>query len=305
MFEYPSAVPVINRKTGSQPETQMIKDGPRTDHASMIERICRLIQTAESLPSLNDLAAHSGLSPSHFHRVFKAHTGLTPREYAAAHRAGRLREQLVNSDASVTDIIYESGFNSSSRFYEISREVLGMSARKFRNGGANEQIRFAVGQCSMGAILVAQSQKGVCAIFMGDDPEALAQKLQDRFPKAQLVGGDADFERVVAQVVGFVETPALGLDLPLDIRGTAFQARVWQALRQIPSGTTVTYTDIATQIGAPASVRAVAGACGANLIAVAIPCHRVVRRDGGLSGYRWGVERKRELLAREKGSEGA
>lgn len=152
---------------------------------------------------------------------------------------------------------------------------------------------------------MAQSQKGVCAVFMGDDPDALVQTLQDRFPKAQLVGGDADFERVVAQVVGFVETPALGLDLPLDIRGTAFQARVWQALRKIPSGTTVSYTDIAAQIGAPASVRAVAQACGANLIAVAIPCHRVVRRDGGLSGYRWGVERKRELLAREKDAEGA
>lgn len=305
MSQYPSAVPGLNRKMGSQPETRLAKRISRAHHASMIEHSCRLIQTAESVPSLNELAAHAGLSPSHFHRVFKAHTGLTPKEYAAAHRAGRLREQLINSSASVTDVIYESGFNSSSRFYETSDDVLGMSARKFRNGGVNEQIRFAVGQCSLGAILVAQSQKGVCAVFMGDDPDALVQTLQDRFPKAQLVGGDADFERVVAQVVGFVETPALGLDLPLDIRGTAFQARVWQALRKIPSGTTVSYTDIAAQIGAPASVRAVAQACGANLIAVAIPCHRVVRRDGGLSGYRWGVERKRELLAREKDAEGA
>lgn len=299
MLQYTSETSFTDRRAGSQAERQAPRTNTATRHAGMVEHACRLIQMAPSLPTLGQLAQHSGLSPSYFHRVFKAYTGLTPKGYAAAYRAGRLREQLVNSDASVTDAIYEAGFSSSSRFYEDSVGVLGMKVRKYRNGGLDEQIRFAVGQCSMGAILVAQSEKGVCAIFMGDDPDELVRKLQDRFPKAQLLGGDAGFERVVAQVVGFVEAPALGLDLPLDIRGTAFQARVWQALRQIPAGSTVSYTDIATQIGSPTSVRAVAQACGSNLIAVAIPCHRVVRRDGGLSGYRWGVERKRELLKRE------
>lgn len=273
------------------------------DHAGnsvqMVERACRLIQSAPIPPTLNDLAAQLGLSPFYFHRVFKAHTGLTPKQYASAHRAQRLRDQLDKPELTVTDAIYEAGFNSSSRFYEASDHMLGMNARNYKSGGADTQIRFAIGQCSMGAILVAQSQRGVCAIFLGDDPDALARKLQDRFPMAQLMGDDTEFEHVVAQVVGFVEAPGIGLTLPLDIRGTAFQARVWQALRDIPPGTTVSYTDIAERIGAPKSVRAVAQACGANLIAVAIPCHRVVRRDGGLSGYRWGVDRKRELLQRE------
>lgn len=160
-------------------------------------------------------------------------------------------------------------------------------------------IRFAIGECSLGSILVAQSDRGLCAILLGDDPAALARDLQDRFPKAELQRGERDFEALVAQVVGFVDAPGLGLDLPLDIRGTAFQQRVWQALREIPVGTTASYTDIARRIGAPGSVRAVAQACGANALAVAIPCHRVVRSDGGLSGYRWGVERKRALIQRE------
>ena len=174
-----------------------------------------------------------------------------------------------------------------------------MTPTAYRTGGAATEIRFAIGQCSLGAILVAQSARGVCAILIGDDPEVLVRDLQDRFPKAHLIGGDADFEQLVARVVGFVEAPAIGLDLPLDLRGTAFQQRVWQALREIPAGRTASYTDIAQRIGAPASVRAVAQACGANPLAVAIPCHRVVRLDGGLSGYRWGIERKRELLSRE------
>ncbi|MGN6702056.1 MAG: methylated-DNA--[protein]-cysteine S-methyltransferase, partial [Burkholderiaceae bacterium] len=172
----------------------------------------------------------------------------------------------------------------------------------YRAGGARETIRFAVGQCALGAILVASSARGVCAILLGDDPDALARDLQDRFPRAELVGGDRDFERHVAAVVGFVDAPAIGLDLPLDVRGTAFQQRVWQALREIPAGSTVSYTELADRIGQPQAVRAVASACAANPLAVAIPCHRVVRRDGGLSGYRWGVERKRALLATESGA---
>lgn len=267
-------------------------------YAIKVAEACRLIEAADTLPTLDSLAVAVGISASHFHRIFKQLTGLTPRAYAVAHRARRVRNEL-GRQASVTTAIIEAGFNSSSRFYETSNEVLGMTPQKFRQGGASATIRFAIGQCSLGAILVAQSERGICAILLGDDPDALAHDLQDRFPNANLIGGDAGFEKLVAQVVGFVEAPALGLALPLDIRGTAFQQRVWQALQEIPAGKTASYTDIANRIGSPTAVRAVAGACAANAIAVAIPCHRVVRNDGGLSGYRWGVERKRTLLARE------
>ncbi len=239
------------------------------------------------------------MSPSHFHRVFKAEAGLTPKAYASACRARRLRDALGTPDASVTDALYEAGFNSGSRFYESSDRLLGMRPRDYRAGGAGAVIRFAVGRCSLGEILVAQSQRGICAILLGDDADALVRDLQDRFPNAQLVGGDADFEQLVAQVIGFVEVPSLGLKLPLDVRGTAFQERVWRALCEIPPGRTVTYTELAARIGAPHSARAVAQACGANRIAVAIPCHRVIRQDGDLAGYRWGVERKRALQRRE------
>lgn len=238
------------------------------------------------------------MSIYHFHRVFQAITGLTPKKYAAAHRAKSVRSKLGKSDT-VTEAIYGAGYNSSGRFYETSNEVLGMTPSNYRAGGASTDIRFAIGECSLGSILVAQSERGICGIFLGEDPEALTRDLQDQFPQANLIGGDSQFEQLVSRVVGFVETPALGLDLPLDVRGTAFQQRVWQALRKIPAGTTASYTDIAKRIGSPNSVRAVAQACGANRLAVAIPCHRVVRNDGALSGYRWGVERKRSLLDRE------
>ncbi len=267
-------------------------------HAAKVAELCRLIEKADQIPSLDELAKHAGLSPHHLHRVFKAATGLTPKAYAAAHRAQRVRQQLDHSDT-VTEAIYDAGYNSNGRFYEQSNHLLGMTPTKYRAGGADTEMRFAVGECSLGSILVAQSERGVCAILLGDDPEELARDLQDRFPQAHLIGGDAEFERLVAKVVGFVEAPRLGLDLPLDVRGTAFQQRVWQALRQIPTGKTESYADIANRIGAPKSVRAVGQACGANPLAVAIPCHRVVRTDGGLAGYRWGVERKRTLLERE------
>lgn len=268
-------------------------------HAAKVAELCRLIENAEQAPSLEELAKHAGLSTYHLHRVFKSVTGLTPRAYAAAHRAKRVRTGL-DSSGTVTDAIYDAGYNSSGRFYEKSNQVLGMTPTNYRAGGANTEIRFAIGECSLGSILVAVSERGVCAILIGDDPDELARDLQDRFPRANLVGGDAGFEQSVAKVVGFVEAPRLGLDLPLDVRGTAFQQRVWQALREIPVGETASYTDIAKRIGAPKSVRAVAQACGANALAVAIPCHRVVRNDGALSGYRWGVERKRALLDLEK-----
>lgn len=268
-------------------------------NAAIVAEACRLIEAAEELPKLDDLAARVGMSPFYFHRQFKAITGLTPKAYGAAHRSKKVRAELADKETSVTSAIYGAGFNSNSRFYETSQEVLGMTPTAYKQGGKDTDIRFAVGQCSLGAILVARSDKGICAITLGDDPEALVHDLQDRFPKANLIGCDADFEQLVAQVVGFVEAPQIGLDLPLDVRGTAFQQRVWQALREIPIGATVSYADIARRIGEPKAVRAVAQACGANKIAVAIPCHRVVKNDGALSGYRWGVERKRVLLERE------
>ena len=271
---------------------------PAVPHSDAVAKACRVIETAEETPSLQALAAAAGLSRFHFHRVFKAITGITPRAYAAAHRAQRAREELSRSHT-VTEAIYGGGFNSSGRFYATATEELGMTPTEFRSGGPGASIRFAVGDCSLGSILVAATDKGVCAIALGDDPAALVRELQDRFPRARLVGGDKGFEQLVAQVVGFVETPARGLDLPLDVRGTAFQRRVWQALREIPAGATRSYTDLAKRLGLPKSVRAVARACASNAIAVAIPCHRIVRSDGGLAGYRWGVKRKRALLARE------
>lgn len=268
-------------------------------YAAKVADACRLIENSDETPNLDALAQAAGLSRYHFHRIFKAITGVTPKTYAAAHRGERVRQRLMSS-SSVTQAIYDGGFNSNGRFYAQSTQLLGMTPTDFREHGVNRIIRFAVGQCSLGAILVAATDQGVCAILLGDDPEELVRDLQDRFDRAQLIGGDAQFEKLVAKVVGFVEAPAIGLDLPLDVRGTAFQQRVWQALREIPAGSTISYTAMAQRIGSPRAVRAVAQACAANAIAVAIPCHRVVRNDGNLSGYRWGVERKRKLLEREK-----
>lgn len=269
-----------------------------SETAAKIAAAAKLIDEAETPPALDDLAQAVGLSPFHFHRIFKAATGLTPRQYADARRGIKVRAALT-SPATVTQAIYEAGFNANSRFYAQSDALLGMTPTAYRDGGTAAKIRFAIGQSSLGAILVARSDKGVCSILLGDDPQELAEDLQRRFGKAELVGDDPEFAALVAQVVGFVEAPALGLDLPLDVRGTAFQQRVWQALREIPVGATVSYAEIAQRIGSPKAVRAVAGACAANNLAVAIPCHRVVRNDGALSGYAWGVERKRALLDRE------
>lgn len=267
-------------------------------YAAKIAQVCRRIEDSEEPARLHDLAAFAGLSDFHFHRVFKSITGVTPKAYASAHRHKRLRDTLKRTKT-VTEAIYESGFNSSGRFYADSSRVLGMKPSDFKKGGRNAQMRFAVGECSLGSILVAASETGITAILIGDDAEALVHDLEDRFPNAKLIGGDAAFEDVMAKVVGLVEAPGTGLSLPLDLRGTAFQHRVWEALREIPPGNTATYSEIAERIGMPKAVRAVAAACAANKIAVAIPCHRVVRSDGSLSGYRWGVARKRTLLERE------
>jgi AraC family transcriptional regulator, regulatory protein of adaptative response / methylated-DNA-[protein]-cysteine methyltransferase len=268
-------------------------------HATTITAACRAIETAEQLPDLRALAHSTGMSPYYFHRIFRATTGLTPKAYALAHRSNRMRKELSRR-RTVTEVIYAAGFNSNSRFYANSSQMLGMRPRNFQSGGTGAIIRFAVAECSLGSILVAASEKGVCAIFLGDEPDTLVKNLQDRFPKSVLIGCDPDFETLVAKVVGFVEAPKMSLDLPLDVRGTAFQQRVWQALREIPLGSTATYSEIANRIVFPKAVRAVAQACASNPIAVAIPCHRVVRVGGALSGYRWGVERKRKLLDREK-----
>jgi len=270
-------------------------------HAALMAQLCDWIASAEDEPSLAELAERAGMSPFHLQRVFKAAVGVSPKAYAKAQRRQRLQTALGDAQEAprVIDAIFDAGFASTAQLYRDSQAVLGMTPRQYRTGGAAQQIRFGVAECSLGPILVAATAQGICAILLGDDADALVQDLQQRFPKAQLAGGDAAFERWMAQVIGFVDEPTRGLALPLDVRGTAFQQQVWQALRLIPVGSTVSYSELARKLGMPQASRAVAGACAANAIAVAIPCHRVVRNDGGLSGYRWGVDRKRALLQHE------
>jgi AraC family transcriptional regulator of adaptative response/methylated-DNA-[protein]-cysteine methyltransferase len=267
-------------------------------HATLMQSACRMIEASETLPTLNELAARCGFSACHFQRLFKRCIGVTPKAYAMAQREKRLRT-LLAQDGTVTDAIFNAGYQSASRFYDGAAHIVGMPPSAYRSGGSNMPIRFAVGECTLGSILVAQSTQGLCAILLGDDPEELLQDLQARFPRAELIGGDKEFEQLVAYVVGFVQAPGLNFDLPLDIRGTAFQQQVWNALRRIPPGQTLSYTELAKVIGMPRAVRAVAAACAANPLAVAIPCHRVVRSDGNLAGYRWKIERKRLLLQTE------
>lgn len=266
--------------------------------ARAITAACRHIEAADTSPNIDELAQASGMSRFHFQRVFKELTGVTPRAYASAQRGDRARAALANG-ASVTEALYGAGFNSSGRFYETAPALLGMTPSAYRSGGTGLTIRFALGECWLGSLLIAATDKGLCAISLGDDPAALLNELQDRFPKATLLGADSKFEDWIANVVGFIQNPNQGLSLPLDIRGTAFQQQVWQALRDIPFGSTASYTEIAARIGRPKAARAVARACAANTLAVAIPCHRVIRTDGAPSGYRWGLERKRALLERE------
>jgi AraC family transcriptional regulator, regulatory protein of adaptative response / methylated-DNA-[protein]-cysteine methyltransferase len=285
---------------GFRPCKRCQPKGPalRELYATAVARACRLIQAAEKPPSLGWLAKRVGMSPFHFHRVFKNCVGLTPKAYASAWRAERVRNELARRP-SVTEALYEAGYNASSRFYAKSSAMLGMKPNQFRQHGAGASIRFAAGQCSLGRVLVAASERGVCAILLGDNRDELVKDLRRRFHEAELVAGDRDFERLVARVIRLVEKPQAACHLPLDIRGTAFQHRVWEALRRIPAGHTMSYTELADSIGMPQAVRAVANACAANPLAVAIPCHRVRRADGSLSGYRWGMARKRALLERE------
>lgn len=290
--------PAEAERAGFRPCQRCRPNETAARHAATVEAACRRIKAADEPPSLVTLAEAAGMSPHHFHRTFKALTGVTPKAYADARRAERAQREL-EAGRSVSETVYEAGFGSSGRFYAAADAMLGMAPRAYRHGGAEVEIRYAVGESTLSPLLVAQSERGVCAILLGDDPNALADDLRARFPKARLVLGNADFAEVVSQVVALVDDPARGLDLPLDVRGTAFQRRVWEALRAVPAGATANYAEIARAIGDPGSARAVAGACAANPLAVAIPCHRVVRSDGELSGYRWGVERKRDLLRRE------
>lgn len=273
--------------------------GAAARRAQLVAAACRVLDEAVDAPDLATLARQVGVSPFHLHRTFRAATGITPKAYTVARRAERLRGSL-RSGLPVTESIYDAGFASVAPFYSSSNDRLGMTPSEFRHGGTDVDVLFAVGQCSLGTILVAVSARGVCAIAFGD-PDDLVRDVQDQFHAARLVGDHEEFNRVMAQVIALVEDPGADASLiPLDIRGTAFQERVWQALRRIPPGRTASYAEVAASIGSPTSVRAVAGACAANQLAVAIPCHRVVRTDGTISGYRWGVERKSALLERER-----
>lgn len=267
-------------------------------YAAIVATACRAISGADRVPALATLASGSGLSPYHFHRVFRAVTGLTPRGYAEALRARRTRAALTTS-GTVTDAIYASGFASSGRFYAKTVETLGMTPRDFRARGRDLLIEYGVSSCSLGVVLVARTARGICAVMLGDAAPALVVDLTKRFSRATFSAADATFQDTLSAVVELIEAPARSFDLPLDLHGTIFQQRVWQALRDITPGTTITYGELAARIGAPSSVRAVASACGANPAAVLVPCHRVIGRDGSLTGYRWGVARKRSLLEKE------
>jgi AraC family transcriptional regulator of adaptative response/methylated-DNA-[protein]-cysteine methyltransferase len=268
-------------------------------YAALVTEACRTIDRANRVPALRALAEQSGLSAHHFHRVFRAVTGLTPRAYAEAHRAARTRAAL-SAAPSVTDAIYEAGFVSSGRFYERATENLGMTPTTYRAGGRNLEIVHGTASCALGTVLVGQTARGICAVMLGDRPDDLVVALQQRFSLATFVPAGRQFRETLAAVVALIDAPDRPFDLPVDLHGTIFQRRVWQALRGIAAGTTISYSELAARIGAPSSVRAVARACGANPVAVVVPCHRVVGSGGALTGYRWGVVRKQALLDRER-----
>jgi AraC family transcriptional regulator of adaptative response/methylated-DNA-[protein]-cysteine methyltransferase len=273
----------------------MAQDLRRRD---LVEAACRTLEQSAGGVGLEELARGAGLSTHHFHRIFKQATGLTPKAYFKALQARRLQASLASS-GTVTEALYDAGYNSSGRFYEQGAPSLGMAPKAFKSGGLGENIRYAVEPCEMGVIIVAATPKGVCGIEFGDSAHALIERLRQRFPHATFEPGDPQFRTWVGRVLAYIRHPSGLLDLPLDIQGTVFQRRVWQALRDIPSGSTASYAEVAAAIGQPKAVRAVAQACANNQLAVAVPCHRVVRSDGSLSGYRWGTARKAELLRRE------
>ena len=267
--------------------------------AALVTAALRQLETSTPPPELAKLASGAGLSPSHFHRVFKAHVGLTPRQYIAAHRLRRVGE-VLRGGAPVTAALYEAGYGSSGRFYDAASGALGMAPSALRRGGAGVELATVIRRCALGRVLIAATPRGVCAILFGDTDASLRAALARRFPRAALRAKADDLDPLAEQVVAMLDGRAQGDALPLDLLGTTFQQRVWRALRDVPPGTTVTYAELARRIHAPRAVRAVGTACGANPVAVAVPCHRVVRADGGLGGYRWGLPRKKLLLERER-----
>ena len=273
---------------------------------AVIERAIRQIQHSveqgEEPPQLNDLAARADLSPWHFHRVFKAHTGLTPKKYISAVRSGKL-QAVLEAGMPVTQAVYEAGYSAPSRMYEEAGNRLGMKPSQRRKKGEGMILRYDIADCWLGRVLVAATDQGICCIQLGLDDAAMTKELQNRFPKAALEKAQAGsgYAGWISQTVAAIEKPEIVSSLPLDIRGTAFQEQVWQALQTIPAGQTMTYSDLANQIGKPNAVRAVGTACGANKLAVIIPCHRVIGKDGKLTGYRWGTDIKAKLLAYEQG----
>ena len=274
---------------------------PRAEReAALVAEACRTLDAAEDEPRLAALAAQAGVSPYHFHRLFRRIAGVTPRAYAAQRRQRRAQDTLAAGSA-VTEAIYDAGFNSSSRFYAAAPAMLGMTPTAYRKGGAGETLWCATARCALGRVLVAATARGIAAILLGDDDKSLRAELRERFAKARIETPHAGFAETLAAVVRLVDDPGRGVTLPLDIRGTAFQRRVWEELQKVPAGETVSYGRLAARAGRPDAVRAVAGACAANRHAVAIPCHRAVAADGGLAGYRWGIARKRRLLERERG----
>jgi len=266
---------------------------------AVVADLCRLLARSDSMPRLADLAKRAGWSVSQTQRVFRRVTGVTPTRFAASVRSDRVRAALT-SGTTVTGAILAAGYGSNSRFYEKSTELLGMTPTQYRARGEGLTIRYATAPCALGHVLGATTDRGVCAILLGDDPAQLRADLERRFPHARLDEAPAKLRATLRGIVGLVERPERTPKLPLDLHGTAFQIRVWDALRAVPGGSTTTYRELAEAIDAPSATRAVAGACAANPVAVAVPCHRVLRSDGSLSGYRWGVERKRALLERER-----
>ncbi|MDX1608997.1 MAG: bifunctional DNA-binding transcriptional regulator/O6-methylguanine-DNA methyltransferase Ada [Halofilum sp. (in: g-proteobacteria)] len=274
-------------------------ESPRERHARAVVRACRRLETADAPPTLAALAAEAGLSRWHFQRVFKAAVGVTPRQYFAGQRAERFRAGLQSGDR-VTDAIYAAGFGSGSSAYASARDELAMTPSDYRAGGTGLELRYGIARCELGWVAVATTGRGICAIEFDDTAEALPERLRAGFPRARLEPAGTELDTLLRDVVALVESPGAAIELPLDIRGTAFRRRVWNALRAVPPGQTVSYAELAARIGRPTAARAVAAACAANRVAVAVPCHRAVRADGGLAGYRWGVARKRALLERER-----
>lgn len=264
-----------------------------------VVQACRIIERSRTIPQLPDLAKEVGLSPFHFHRLFKQVVGVTPKQFATHHRAKRFRTSLQSSN-SITEALFDAGYSSSSGAYNRSQDRLSMQPKEYRAGGQGIDIRYGIAECPLGWVIVAATDRGICAIEFGDDPEKLPELMHSRFPQAAVSAAGPGFTRLIEEVVHFINTPWSNFTLPLDIQGTAFQQQVWDILRQIEPGETMSYTEVAEKIGNPKAVRAVAAACGQNTLAVVIPCHRVITKDGRVSGYRWGVERKKMLLENEK-----